>query len=574
MKHNYLKFIGCSIGLLSISVTSLFAQDARVTQYQAIPLVVSPAQTGDFENGPLRLTGLFSRVTNDKISNRIYNGGADLKFGSKERWAIGFNYMQGGSSTMAISGNYAGLSLARKFYLDGSQLQELRLGVQATYFTGNVNERKAYDRFLDLGGFRYWKPENSTGDFVGAKNYLNMSVGAKYKINLNRLKIETGFAAYNITNPDFNIMYNGVLLKRYRVNALSSIYYRTDPKNAFKFEHFSWKEGVYLRDYKATRDTAGIHETTYGLSWYRYLPKHSFNIGVYSRSWQAVSAKLGFNLNEEVAINLSYEAPLYKRYYNVSHAEISLSLYPFAKKKKVQDVAQLRQNIQAIMPFQLDICALCPEKKEVKKPSDQVILPMNEAKMLYADTIYYDFDRYNIDFAAAIKLDKLTEVMKNALGTTLELRAHTDLRGSYTYNETLSENRLRAAKTYLQKNDIDTGGITSSWHGKTQPINNCDNCDDVLQHKNRRSEIRLFGFERKSSLNGPGYTIKIGTIAKGATNQMAVFTENMNVFSRMDVAGNIHYYLGVFDHKEDAVVWLEDLKRMGFKTVEIVPLVK
>jgi len=606
----------CSIALTGTHIGSLKAQDARVSQYQATPLLINPAQTGDFD-GSVRLVGLYSRVSNDLTVNQIYNLSADLKLDQKNRWALGLNYMKTGASNMAINGNYAGMSASRNFYLDHYKLQELRLGVQVSYLQGKVDERKAYDRFLDVGGFRYWTPAKSTGDFKGSAGYLNFSVGAKYKINLERLKIETGFAAYNVTNPDFNIMYDGVLRKRYRVNVLSTINYQADLKNAFTFEHFSWKEGIYLRDYKPSRDTLGIHETTYSLTWHRYLPNKTLNIGLYSRSWQSVYGMLGLNLNENIGVNLSYEFPLYKKYYNVSHLEFSLNLFPFAKKKKVIDNELLKSKLTALIPLGSNLCQLCPVKietimapalqvpvvPEIKKSEEPLKLVFNNhSEVLRSDTIYYDFDRSEITNASAQKLNRVISLLKTHSDLKLEVRSHTDLRGNASYNERLSQRRFISVKAYLQKAGVDSLRIKAGWFGKNQPINDCVTCDDVLQHKNRRSELLLYGVEPMQSklfsfgsdqvskeeyLNrikifadldiilpsNPDHTIKLDVIVPGAADLLSWLKAlNTNVLSKTDSNGNVSYYFGAFNSEEGANHMLQVLQKLGFRNAELTKL--
>ena len=94
-------FLGATAGL--------YAQDPRVSQYQAIPLLVSPAQTGDFD-GKMRITGLYARVDNDLAHNNFFNSSVDWRLGQKGRWGLGLNYFQSGSAKVPMVGKNLGIS--------------------------------------------------------------------------------------------------------------------------------------------------------------------------------------------------------------------------------------------------------------------------------------------------------------------------------------------------------------------------------------------------------------------------------------------------------------------------------
>nr|WP_242695983.1 OmpA family protein [Pedobacter sp. SYSU D00873] len=625
------------------------AQDARVSQYRAIPLLVNPAQTGDIEEGRSRITGLFARISNRQDYNLFYNMSADVRLGKKGMWGLGLNYMQTGTPDIPISGKYAGVSAARQFYIDKHKFQELRIGFQASYLYGSVDESKGpYDRLIDVRPVRWFTPVNATGNFKGSLGYLNYSTGLKYKLTLDRLKIESGFSAYNITNPDYNLMYKnmGWLLKRYRVNALSSIYYRPDPKNALKVEHYSWKEGIYLRDYKAKRDdSTEIHETTYSLTYYRYTPKSSVNIGMYSRSWKAVYGMVGMNINDKLGFHVSYEMPILKTYYDVSHVELSLSIFPHGwRKKKPGDIEKYQEQrdkklisqMEALLPFGTTFCLPCggnnlaniktaPDapKPATKNPCDSVapILVRNSERsspdtsmavtideklsrkfrVFYKDTIYYDFDKYYIRPSAAFTLSKISNIMKGDSSLTLQIKSHTDLRGSIAYNQTLSQNRASSAKNYLKRTGIDTQRISTSWYGEKTPINNCEGCKDIVQQKNRRSELYLSGFKEKelgentfgsdtvtqaqllqrinafmaldvdtisSAKSGnPNYfTIYLGSSANvGDGNISYLKGLNANVFERKDDRGHSLYFFGIFNNEKTAEDRLRRIRALGLR---------
>lgn len=634
--------------ILSFSFTKvLFAQDARVSQYHGIPLLINPAQTGDF-TGRVRLLGLFAKVGDQTSTNTIYNTSLDLRVGRKKNWGMGFNYMESGASDFPLSGKYTATSLAKGFFIDKYKFQELRLGAQMAYLQGYVDEsRGPYNKLLDVRAFRYFQPASSNGLYKGEASYFNYSAGLKYNLSLERLKIETGFSAYNITNPGYDIMYNGNLRKRFRVTALSSIYYRTDPKNAIKFEHFSWKEGIYLREYIPSRDlNTEIHETIYSLTWHRYFSRNNFSVGAFTRSFKSAYVIMGLNLNDRIGLSVSYEMPILNVYYDVNHVEFSISIIPFGQKKKTGQVRQkeLENKVKAVLPFGERICLPCigtlpfnkidmPDSLKSAKPisnkdsipsdtdikylkpdsikSTIVISPSldvpkkvahnnNLETYFFKDTIYYDFDKFNIRPDASVKLNQIAKFMNTYKSLTLHIRSHTDLRGSVVYNETLSKNRSNSVIDYLVKLGIDKDRISSSWYSETTPLSDCEACNDLLQQKNRRSELNLKGF---NSYNLAKYVFDAQNITQEQLNmRIKIFKElhvntglstidndenyntiqldvvnalspedfsilkalNMSLFERL-VDGQTLYFFGKFSNKRNAEEVLMILKEIGFK---------
>lgn len=108
---NYLR--SYLIIVLFLAVQTAFGQDARVSQYHAVPLLVNPAQTGDFD-GQLRVLGLAARVNSRFAHNYFYNGSIDYNLG-QSKWAVGLNYMRSGASGFPVSGQYFGASVSRNF---------------------------------------------------------------------------------------------------------------------------------------------------------------------------------------------------------------------------------------------------------------------------------------------------------------------------------------------------------------------------------------------------------------------------------------------------------------------------
>ncbi|MBP2282211.1 outer membrane protein OmpA-like peptidoglycan-associated protein/tetratricopeptide (TPR) repeat protein [Flavobacterium sp. CG_23.5] len=106
--------------------------------------------------------------------------------------------------------------------------------------------------------------------------------------------------------------------------------------------------------------------------------------------------------------------------------------------------------------------------------------------------IYFDFDKSNIREEAAIDLEKILDVLNQNPTMKLDIRSHTDSRGTFKYNESLSDRRAKSTIKWLVKNGVDSSRLTGKGYGENQLVNKCsDNmeCTEDEHQLNRRSEF-------------------------------------------------------------------------------------
>jgi outer membrane protein OmpA-like peptidoglycan-associated protein len=117
------------------------------------------------------------------------------------------------------------------------------------------------------------------------------------------------------------------------------------------------------------------------------------------------------------------------------------------------------------------------------------------------NTIYFDFDKYNIRSDAAKELDKVVQVMNEYPELLIEAGSYTDSRGKDEYNMKLSERRAKSTVDYIVSKGIDASRITYQGYGETQLVNGCSNgvkCSEEEHQLNRRTEFKIAnesGFE-------------------------------------------------------------------------------
>jgi outer membrane protein OmpA-like peptidoglycan-associated protein len=117
------------------------------------------------------------------------------------------------------------------------------------------------------------------------------------------------------------------------------------------------------------------------------------------------------------------------------------------------------------------------------------------------NTIYFDFDKFNIRPDAAKELDKVVQVMKEYPNLLIEAGSHTDSRGKDKYNLKLSDRRAKSTVDYIVSKGIDVSRITYKGYGETELVNDCKNgkkCSEEEHQLNRRTEFKIAnesGFE-------------------------------------------------------------------------------
>ena len=106
--------------------------------------------------------------------------------------------------------------------------------------------------------------------------------------------------------------------------------------------------------------------------------------------------------------------------------------------------------------------------------------------------IYFDYDKWNIREDAELELNKVVDYLKRFPGVKIDVRSHTDSRGTASYNALLSQRRNASTKAYLIRKGIGQERITGKGYGEEQLVNHCSDgmsCTETEHQQNRRSEF-------------------------------------------------------------------------------------
>jgi outer membrane protein OmpA-like peptidoglycan-associated protein len=147
---------------------------------------------------------------------------------------------------------------------------------------------------------------------------------------------------------------------------------------------------------------------------------------------------------------------------------------------KEQIIAISKENGKTHLPFALE------------KATCKVVVGDDLGKCFGIKMIYFDFDKSNIRTEAALDLEKILDVLIQFPAMKLDIRSHTDSRGTSQYNASLSDRRAQSTLKWLTKNGVKSNRLTAKGYGESQLINKCVDgveCTEEEHQLNRRSEF-------------------------------------------------------------------------------------
>jgi outer membrane protein OmpA-like peptidoglycan-associated protein len=106
--------------------------------------------------------------------------------------------------------------------------------------------------------------------------------------------------------------------------------------------------------------------------------------------------------------------------------------------------------------------------------------------------IHWDYNKWDVRRDAEPYLNDLVKLFKDNQQVKFEIRSHTDCRGSYEYNDDLSDKRAGAVIDYLVAKGVPRNIMTSKGYGERRLLNKCTDgveCDESLHQDNRRTEF-------------------------------------------------------------------------------------
>ena len=92
------------------------------------------------------------------------------------------------------------------------------------------------------------------------------------------------------------------------------------------------------------------------------------------------------------------------------------------------------------------------------------------SKPVTMDNVFYESGKWDLTPASEQELQSLVKLLKDNPNITIELSAHTDMKGDSIFNVRLSEKRAQAVCNYLIQNGIEAERLTPVGYGKQKPV--------------------------------------------------------------------------------------------------------
>ena len=113
--------------------------------------------------------------------------------------------------------------------------------------------------------------------------------------------------------------------------------------------------------------------------------------------------------------------------------------------------------------------------------------------------IFWDYNKWDIREDAIPYLESLVTLFRNNQNLKFEIRSHCDSRGSYEFNDDLSDKRAKEVVEYLVKRGVPRSIVVSKGYGERELLNECGDgvqCDESKHQENRRTEFIVTGVKK------------------------------------------------------------------------------
>jgi hypothetical protein len=105
---------------------------------------------------------------------------------------------------------------------------------------------------------------------------------------------------------------------------------------------------------------------------------------------------------------------------------------------------------------------------------------------------YYKAGKADINVEKRVVLDTLANILKRNPTMSIQVRAHTDCRGTSEYNMKLSVERAASVVEYLLKKGIASGRLEYKGFGETDPIIPCPDCQACTEEQHAQNRVLEF----------------------------------------------------------------------------------
>ncbi len=278
-------------------VLHLSSQDVHFTQFFSNPLILNPAQTGNYD-GNYRVGFNFKAQWPFAISGRVYNHHTeapyvDFSFGErklKSAWfGLGMNFLNDEAGDGRLTYRRIGLTAAYHQAFDKDHRYVLSTGFGFSYIIRSVDFSKFYfnNQWVDDGGFNINLPSNEP---LQRESFQMIDLGAGLNFGAqihNQVKLDFGFAMLHINRPKHSFLGTTERLGL-RYQASTGITYTVN-------ERIEITANVYYGNEKKAQEVVVGAMLGYGFLKRRTSkPDNLVYIGLYYRGKDALAPVIGY----------------------------------------------------------------------------------------------------------------------------------------------------------------------------------------------------------------------------------------------------------------------------------------
>lgn len=201
--------------------------------------------------------------------------------------------------------------------------------------------------------------------------------------------------------------------------------------------------------------------------------------------------------------------------------------------------------------------------------------PIAAGTVINLEHIYYNFDDASLRPDARKDLDMAVEFLKMYPNVNVELGAHTDARGSNSYNQRLSQRRADNAVDYIISRGIAVNRIVARGYGEGRLKNDCTDsarCPETAHQQNRRTEITILNGD--GSIAASSYARPVNDRASNGSSRGSSGRISSSPVVRDSEYSNQSYMViaGTFRNSVNADERLEEVRNLGFYNAKVVQL--
>jgi outer membrane protein OmpA-like peptidoglycan-associated protein len=157
-----------------------------------------------------------------------------------------------------------------------------------------------------------------------------------------------------------------------------------------------------------------------------------------------------------------------------------------------------------VLPLQRSY-GLVPVKKGFASVSEQIdltnerryreirrnlyLIPLEAGRTMTLNNVFFEQSKFDLLPSSFPELDRVADLLRQNPTLEILLEGHTDNQGDFNLNLKLSEERVRAVKTYLESKGIEARRVQTKGWGATRPI--ASNVTEETRRRNRRVEFTV-----------------------------------------------------------------------------------